>query len=173
MIRPLTDADLSRLVELEQELFAPAAWTRGMLAEELRGWGRWYVGIDEPPADDVPAPAGQDGAAPDAPHGAARRLVAYAGLWFDGEVAQVMTIGVARSAQRRGLGARLLAALVTRARELGARSVMLEVRVDNDAAIALYERHGFVTVGRRPRYYHPGGIDALVMELDLGARAGT
>jgi len=154
MTRPLTDADLPRLVELEEELFAPAAWTAGMLREELGGWGRWYVGVDEP-ADDGP------------------RLVAYAGLWFDGDVATVMTIGVARSAQRRGLGTRLLEALVDRARELRARSVMLEVRVDNAAAIAMYERHGFVAVGRRPRYYHPGGIDALVMELVLtGSRAG-
>lgn len=161
-VRPLTAADLPRLVELEQELFAPASWTRDMLADELDGWGRWYVGIDEPAAGDAPGRPGDGG-----------RLVAYAGLWFDGDVATVMTIGVAHEAQRRGLGSRLLEALVDRARQLRARSVMLEVRVDNDAAIALYERHGFVTVGRRPRYYHPGGIDALVMELDLGARVGA
>lgn len=166
-LRPLTDADLPRLVELEKELFAPGEWSRGMLAEELRGWGRWYVGIDDDAADDDTDAATHARAHTGTGADGDPRLVAYAGLWFDGDVAQVMTIGVARSAQRRGLGATLLRALVDRSRELGATAVLLEVRVDNEAAIALYERHGFTVIGRRPRYYQPGGIDALTMGVGL------
>lgn len=143
-LRPLTAADLPRLVELEELLFAPSAWSAGMLAEELQAPGRWYVGID-----------------------ASSRLVAYAGLWFDGEVAQVMTIGVDPAAQRRGLGSVLVESLVARARELGARGVLLEVRVDNEPALALYRRHGFEVVGRRRRYYQPEDVDAFTMGLPL------
>lgn len=171
-LRPLTDADLPRLVELERELFAPGEWSRGMFAEELRGWGRWYVGIDDDGGTDDATDGADTADTADAADRADRaaadpRLVAYAGLWFDGDVVQVMTIGVARSAQRRGLGTVLLRALVDRSRELGARAVLLEVRVDNEAAIALYEQHGFTVVGRRPRYYQPGGIDALTMASEL------
>jgi len=39
---------------------------------------------------------------------------------------------------------------------------MLEVRADNAAAIALYERLRFRAISTRPRYY-PDGTDALVM----------
>jgi len=143
-LRLLTDADLPRLLELERELFGAGAWSAGMLAEELAAPGRWYVGADG------------DG-----------RLVGYAGLWFDGDVTQVMTIGVDPAAQRGGLGTALLTALVARSRELGAQAVLLEVRFDNEAAIALYQRAGFEIIGRRRRYYQPEDLDAWTMRLEL------
>jgi ribosomal-protein-alanine N-acetyltransferase len=46
----------------------------------------------------------------------------------------------------------------------GARDVFLEVRADNEVAIALYESEGFVTLDRRVGYYQPDGVDALVMK---------
>nr|WP_297428671.1 ribosomal protein S18-alanine N-acetyltransferase [uncultured Actinotalea sp.] len=163
-LRPLTPADLPRLAELEETLFAPSAWSLGMLAEELAAPGRWYVGIDATEdADD----GGAAGAARVTPGPAAALLVAYAGLWFDGDVAQVMTIGVDPAAQRRGLGSALLAALVQRARDLGAEAVLLEVRVDNEPALALYRRHGFELLGRRRRYYQPEDVDAFTLRLPL------
>lgn len=160
-LRELTVADLPRLVDLERELFGPSAWSRSMLHEELRGPGRWYVGVEGP----ARAAVGAVGAPPTA---AGTEVVAYAGLWFDGEVAQVMTIGVQAAAQRRGLGRRLLDALVERARGLGAEAVLLEVRVDNAAALALYESAGFTVLARRRRYYQPEDVDAFTMRLDLG-----
>ncbi|GGC10254.1 ribosomal protein S18-alanine N-acetyltransferase [Cellulomonas carbonis] len=143
-VRALATADLPRLVELEHVLFGASAWTLGMLTEELGAPGRAYAGVD---ADGV--------------------LVGYAGLWFDGDVAQVMTIGVDPAAQRRGIGTSLLAWVVDTARDLGASAVLLEVRVDNDAAITLYERHGFEVLGRRRRYYQPEDVDAFTMRLAL------
>jgi [ribosomal protein S18]-alanine N-acetyltransferase len=154
--RALTEADLPRLVELEELLFAGSAWSLGMLAEELRAPGRWYVGVDGA------ADASDDGA-----RERRTRLLAYAGLWFDGDVAQVMTIGVDPAAQRRGLGTLLLDALVDEARALGADAVLLEVRVDNDPALELYRRHGFEVLGRRRRYYQPEDVDAFTMRRPL------
>jgi ribosomal-protein-alanine N-acetyltransferase len=80
-----------------------------------------------------------------------------------------MTIGVASALQGRGVGRQLMAALVDLARDLGARSVLLEVRVGNDPAIALYERFGFVRIGRRRGYYQPENADAWTMRLELAA----
>ena len=48
--------------------------------------------------------------------------------------------------------------------------MLLEVRVDNTPALALYERFGFAKMGLRKRYYQPEGIDAYTMSLDLEPR---
>ena len=72
------------------------------------------------------------------------------------------TIAVHPDHQGQGIGTALLRALLARADELQA-PVVLEVRTDNDTAIALYERHGFEQVGLRRRYYQPSGADAYTM----------
>jgi ribosomal-protein-alanine N-acetyltransferase len=94
------------------------------------------------------------------------RIVGYAGLWFNPPQADVQTLAVAPAAQGTGLGRRLLSHLVDGARERGCEQLHLEVRADNDAAIGLYRRSGFVLLRRRERYY-PDFSDALVMGLDL------
>lgn len=143
-VRALTPADLPALERMEVELFGPAAWSPESLAAEIAGPGRWYVG----------ATVGGE-------------LVGYAGLWFDGFDAQVMTIGTDARFQGRGLGRRMLENLLDRARAVGAAVVLLEVRVDNDAALHLYESVGFERLGMRRAYYQPGNIDAWTMRLDL------
>lgn len=45
--------------------------------------------------------------------------------------------------------------------------MLLEVRVDNIPALALYERFGFARMGLRKRYYQPEGVDAYTMCADL------
>ena len=144
LVRALTPADLPALERMEIELFEAAAWSPESLASEISGPGRWYVGT---------VVGGE--------------LVGYAGLWFDGYDAQVMTIGTDERFQGRGLGRRMLDNLLDRARTLGAAVVLLEVRVDNDPAIHLYESVGFERLGMRRAYYQPGNIDAWTMRLDL------
>lgn len=148
-VRRLGRDDVARVAELERAVFGPSAWTEPMVAAEVEGPDRWYVGVDD--------------VAPDG----TSELVGYGGLWFDGETATVMTLAVAEHARGHGLGSALLRALVDRARGLGATAVFLEVRVDNDAAIGMYERAGFVRLGLRRRYYQPENVDALTMRLVL------
>ncbi len=173
-LRPLTAADVGALVALERALFGPSAWTEAMIREELAAPGRWYVGVDGPSAEHA-APVLLGSTAPDLLGSTAPALLGstvpdllgYVGAWFDGDVVQVMTIGVAPHAQRRGLGTVLLDGLLAHARDVGAQSVLLEVRVDNDPAIALYERAGFTVLGRRHRYYQPEDVDAWTMRKEL------
>lgn len=87
----------------------------------------------------------------------------YAGLCVYPDEAFVQTIAVDKRAQGRGLGAMLLQALLDEAARRGRPRVGLEVRADNQPAIALYERFGFRRSGVRRRYYQPSGADALVM----------
>ena len=84
---------------------------------------------------------------------------------------------LAEEVRGRGVGRRLLDALVDAARELGAHKVELQVWPHNTAAIRLYQSHGFVVEGRiRSHYRRASGQlwDAILMGLLLdpaGARA--
>ena len=80
--------------------------------------------------------------------------------------AEVLTVAVAPHDQRKGRGGRLLEALVSLCNERGVSRCFLEVAVDNQAAIALYERHEFSRIATRRDYFQREGksIHALVME---------
>ncbi len=84
--------------------------------------------------------------------------------------AELLTIGVAPDARRRGGASQLLSTLGNRCRRRGARSIFLEVAEDNPTARHLYQRHHFVVVGRRGAYFDRGEqarVAALIMRLDL------
>jgi ribosomal-protein-alanine N-acetyltransferase len=62
--------------------------------------------------------------------------------------------------QGRGIGRRLLSELLDFA---DGGVVFLEVRTDNESAIALYRSVGFEQIGLRQRYYRISGADAYTM----------
>ena len=103
---------------------------------------------------------------------AADTVVGFAGLWVMVDEAHVTTFAVDPRWRRRGVGERLLLALLHIAVARRAREATLEVRLSNMPARRLYEKYGFRPVGIRPRYYSDNGEDALIMTtepLDSGA----
>lgn len=156
-LRPLTAADVTRLEELEAQLFpGDSPWSAAAFAEELRSPWTYYVGAE------------RDGA-----------LIGYAGLGYGLGEAEVHTIGVDPAYQGRGIGELLLSDILAEA-DRRQSTVFLEVRVDNDPAIGLYKKHGFVQLGVRKNYYQPSGADALTMRRDAifdreknGGKKGT
>lgn len=83
--------------------------------------------------------------------------------------AELLLLAVAPQRRRTGLGAALLAAVADDARASGAVRLHLEMRAGNPAA-ALYERAGFVEVGRRRNYYRGADgrqLDAITLALPL------
>jgi ribosomal-protein-alanine acetyltransferase len=80
---------------------------------------------------------------------------------------EIENIAINDSARRRGLGSRLLGALLEMARTQGARRVFLEVRESNPAARALYRKCGLVESGRRPRYYRNPEETAVLYRIDF------
>jgi [ribosomal protein S18]-alanine N-acetyltransferase len=84
--------------------------------------------------------------------------------------AEILTIAVAKSVRRHGIGARLMDETLRRLHSERAQSLFLEVDSANQSAIKLYKRFGFKKVGERPAYYEgpEGKTAALVMRLDLG-----
>ncbi|MGK5115149.1 MULTISPECIES: ribosomal protein S18-alanine N-acetyltransferase [unclassified Geodermatophilus] len=143
-LRPMRLTDLTAVLALEEELFAPDTWTAAMYRDELaRTDTRHYLVAED------------DG-----------RVVGYAGLIAYDDEAHVATIGVATDRQGEGIGARLLDALLAEADRRGSPVVLLEVRADNEVAQGLYRRRGFAEIGRRRGYYQPSGADAVVMKRE-------
>ncbi len=141
----LTPADAARCAELEALLFpGDDPWPAAAFNRELAAKHNHYVGAR-----------------------VAGTLVGYAGISRLGRTPpfeyEVHTIGVDPAHQGRGIGRRLLDELLAFA-DGGA--VYLEVRTDNEAAIALYRSTGFEQIGLRRRYYRVSRADAYTMRRE-------
>jgi len=77
--------------------------------------------------------------------------------------AELESIAVTKSAQRRGIARRLFGELIASLKEREITEVMLEVRESNRAARALYASLGFVETGRRAGYYSEPKEDAVLL----------
>lgn len=88
---------------------------------------------------------------------------------YSPEQADIVTFAVLPEYRGKHVSDELMDKAFSFLKENGIREVFLEVAVDNGHAIALYQRHGFRQVGRRPNYYVRGDVktDAFVMRVDL------
>lgn len=89
--------------------------------------------------------------------------VGYAVGYFAADEAELPSIAVSPLMRRRGIGDALLNELFNQVKARGAAKLFLEVRESNEAAIALYEKNGFITAGTRRHFYSNPEEDALVM----------
>ena len=74
---------------------------------------------------------------------------------------EILNLAVSPAERRRGVGRALLREALERCRG----AVYLEVRASNSAARAFYASSGFITLGRRTRYYSHPVEDAVVMKF--------
>lgn len=145
-LRPATLGDLPAIMDLERRGFPTDAWSEQTMGTEISSRHNAYL-VDV------------DG----------DRIVGYGGVRaLQGSAdSDIQTIALDPSFRGRGRGRALLRALIAIAVERGARELFLDVRDDNEVAQALYTSEGFRELGRRPGYYQPEGVDAVVMRLDL------
>ncbi len=143
---------------LADSLRQPA--TGGQLAAGGQPAAEGRLAAEGQPATSQPAACGRPAGSAD------MQLLGYAGGWVvDGEV-QVLKVGVASEARRRGIARELLARVAADARDLGASACSLEVRAGNAGAQAFYRALGLAEVGVRPRYYSDRE-DAVIMRGPL------
>src|SRR5687767_4885862 len=85
-------------------------------------------------------------------------LVGYALLLTrrNSRAARLYSLAVDPEMAGHGIGSTLLAASEAAARRRGVERLLLEVRVENRAAIRLYEQRGYKLRGRREDYYEDG-----------------
>jgi ribosomal-protein-alanine N-acetyltransferase len=145
-LRPMTVADIDLVLLYEEVMFGTEAWSRCAYLEEIADTELRHYLVAE----------SDDG-----------EILGDGGLLTIAETAQIVTVGVFPHARRRGVGRVLVRALVDEAKRRQADEVLLEVRVDNEAAQKLYDSEGFSMIGIRKGYYDHGRVDAVVMRLGL------
>ena len=79
----------------------------------------------------------------------------------------ILNVAVHPAHRRRGLARFMLSAVLDEMRKRDCKTVYLEVRVSNTAAIRLYEEAGFRQTGKRKLYYVRPFEDAVLMQFDM------
>ncbi|WP_367295283.1 ribosomal protein S18-alanine N-acetyltransferase [Levilactobacillus yonginensis] len=140
--------DIPEMIEIEKAVYAgKAPWDSTAFANELRREkDRLYLVVRK---DD--------------------RLLAFIGSTFDDRTrdAHITNIAVLPEFQSRGLGRFLLGVMIKKARQMGYKSVSLEVRVSNQNAQKLYRELNFEQSGIKRGYYFGDHEDAADMTLYL------
>ena len=88
------------------------------------------------------------------------KIVGYGGIWLVADEGQITNIAVLPEYRKMGIASRLLERLIECAE---GKSIVLEVRESNAAAISLYEKHGFKNAGVRKNFYHSPVENAIIM----------
>jgi [ribosomal protein S18]-alanine N-acetyltransferase len=126
--------DLRRIVDIERDSFGLDAWPAGLFRE--------YAA--DPRALFLIARAG-------------RTIAGYIiAVRRRADAVEIDSLAVHSRYRRLGIAAKLLKAVLRRARSSGVTSIGLMVRRDNDAAICFYRRFGFLRTATVPGYYEDG-----------------
>jgi ribosomal-protein-alanine N-acetyltransferase len=139
ILRPMSVTDLQQIIHIEKTSF-PTPWTLELFVRELSLKFSHNFVLD-----------------------LLGMVIGYINFWVVAGEMHIMSIAVHEEYRNRNVGTMLLERSLSYARRQGAEYVHLEVRRDNDAAIALYRGMGFEVVGERKGYYTDTGEDALVM----------
>lgn len=134
-------SDVDNVIAIEEQAYGEHHWSKESFLNELSNeLARYYSALDN------------DG-----------NLVGYAGCWQILEEVHITNIAVAPQYRRQKIGKRLLQKIIDDCYENKAKYITLEVRVSNEAAIGLYEKYGFNSLGTRKGYYQNNNEDALIM----------
>ena len=139
VIREMTVDDLDTVVEIEKECFS-VPWSRQGFMDALQKTDAYYIVVV---ADD--------------------RVVGYCGAYGVCDEADINQVAVTGNYRRSGIGERMVGQLLDGLTQRGYLYTTLEVRKSNTAAIALYEKLGFVSEGIRKNFYEKPTEDAVIM----------
>jgi len=160
-VRPATLADIASMIQLERQCLGASHWTEGhyqqLFGGESGGAERLALVIETSAAGNLA-------------QGESRERRPLLGFLIAHQVPpewELENIAVDPSMRRTGLGSKLLAALLVRARQTNSESVFLEVRESNQTARHFYEKAGFRQTGRRKSYYAQPFEDAILYQLSL------
>ena len=145
-IVPMSADHLDEIAALERACFS-RPWTKEMLKEELDNACAAFLVAEE------------DG-----------KVVGYAGLQVVLDEGYIANVAVDPDYRRKGIASKLMQVYIDFAKANRLAFLTLEVRPSNMAAIILYGRLGFRSVGRRKNYYDHGrsclsGLQVLIKQL--------
>ncbi len=141
-IIPMSKEHVSQIAELEMRCFSDP-WSKASIASELdNDLSLWLV-------------AERDG-----------QVLGYVGSQSVLGEADMMNLAVLPEARRQGIALALVAALEEALKKNAVYALTLEVRSSNIAAKSLYEKVGFIEVGRRRNYYYHPTEDACILKKE-------
>lgn len=145
MILDMTLQDLDAVVAIERELFT-SSWTKEQFEYEINEnpFSKLYVLKKD------------------------AEIIGYGGFWALFERAEITVLAIKEEYQGQGLGEKMLSHLIDEAIKKACDIVLLEVRVSNDRAIALYRKCGFEQLRIRKDYYQDNHEDAIEMMKVVG-----
>jgi [ribosomal protein S18]-alanine N-acetyltransferase len=135
-------AHLEAMVAIDQVCFGEH-WPINTYRQELNSPNSHFVGMIAPSGD----------------------LVGMGCFWAILDEAHITLLAVHPQWRRQGYGRQLLGGLLAQAVKIGMLHSTLEVRGSNQAAIDLYQKMGFESLGWRTKYYQNPEEDAVVMWL--------
>ena len=133
---------VSQVVALEKQCFSDP-WSEKSIASELANdLAFWLVALE------------------------GETVAGYVGSQTVMGESDMMNIAVHPDFRRQGIAEALVETLITELREQGSRCLTLEVRSSNDPAKQLYQKLGFIQIGKRPNYYFNPREDALILRKE-------
>lgn len=142
IITEMTEQHVQQIAELEKMCFHDP-WSENSIASELNNrLSLWLVAAQE------------------------NQVIGYVGSQTVLGETDMMNIAVHPNYRKQGIGTELIKHLIDALTSRGSHSLMLEVRISNEAAISVYNKLGFVEVGCRKNYYRNPKEDALILRKE-------
>lgn len=137
----MEEKDLDQVCEIENKTFSQP-WTREDFSISIKNENHIYIVAEE-----------------------GNEIAGYCGLWMVAGEGQINNVAVREDFRQKGVGYGMLRYLLELGREKNQDAFTLEVRVGNEAAIRLYEKLGFRSLGIRRGFYEKPKEDANIMWL--------
>lgn len=139
IFREMNESDIDGIAEIEKKCFAEP-WSKKMIEDDYKNGLTYYIICEK-----------------------AGKIVGYGGMWHVINEGHITNIAITPEEQGKGLGGRLMEALIKLAKEKEMIGITLEARVSNSKALKLYEKYGFRSEGLRPDYYSDNHESAVIM----------
>ncbi len=134
-------SDVDDICEVEAIAYGEHHWSRSAFVDEIdNNIARYYVARNE--------------------NG---DLLGYMGAWIILDEAHITTVAVSDKFRRQKVAQVLLTNFIDDCYLNKVKYITLEVRVSNAAAISLYQKFGFNSLGERKDYYQDNLENALIM----------
>ena len=140
VIREMATADISQVLEIEQESFT-TPWSEDAFRNEVENNLLAVYIVAE--IDGI--------------------VEGYGGFWRILDEAHITNIAVRSASRGQGIGEAILMGMIGYCKANRVPNMTLEVRKSNYPAIGLYKKHGFEEAGIRPGYYSDNHEDAIIM----------
>jgi ribosomal-protein-alanine N-acetyltransferase len=139
VVRGMRYDDLDQITEIEKICFS-LPWSKASFEKELQNELAYYQCAEE--------------------NG---KIMGYMGMWRILDECHITNVAVLPEYRKMGIASSLINKMVEICKCSEIQTMTLEVRESNLPAINLYRKFGFISAGKRPKYYLKPLEDAIIM----------